>query len=95
MKAFAFLWKCYTSDVSLPWKCWPQSIPQEELKKETKLILVSEMYAQTSSKLSKQQLSVVNTQGTGLLLNVHSDSFIAALHDIWERASSVCMKGSA
>lgn len=48
-----------------------------------------------SRSLSLAQLSVVNTSGTGLLLSSYSESFITAPNDLFDRASSVFMEGSA
>lgn len=57
--------------------------------------------AQKSTELSKQQGSDSGRapcgkhSGTGLLLSSHSESFIAALNDTLDIASSVFAKGSA
>lgn len=58
------------------------------------------LIAQKSTKLSKQQEFDVcqprrsKHSGTGLLLSSHSESFIAALYDILDRAYSMFAKGS-
>lgn len=57
--------------------------------------------AQKSTKLSKQQAfdsgkpQRSKHSGTGLLLSSHSESFIAALYDILDRAYSMFMEVSA
>ncbi len=94
------LLKCYTTDVSLLCKCWPQSIPQAGLKKQrTNSGVCDVLNAQKSTKLSKQeshsgpaQSSKHTGTGTGLPLSSHSESFITALYDRLDGAPSVFMK---